>query len=404
MRALYVSFDGLLEPLGYSQVVRVVKGLAGRGADYHILSMERVQDLERTTEVGALRAELAAAGVGWTALDYTTGGTRRAAVGNLLRAGAAVRRLGRDRDLVHARSYLAATLAAGLAPVRRPKLLFDTRGLWFDERRAQGRWFANDWVFGGAKRLERTLYGRADAVVTLTELSAEDVRAGRMGPLRAAAPVMAIPTAVDFEAFDVAHRAEAKAFLRDRWPEVGAGPVLGFVGSVNSWYKVDEALQLFAGVLARRPDARLVTLSAAHDEIRRRLEALGVPSAAILCTRAEHRDMPRWVAALDWGFLLLGASEAKRASMPTKLGEFFAAGVRPIHYGCNDEVGEWVARTGSGFSLPGLATQDLEAAADAIAAATRPEAERSEARSRAETHFSLSSAVDRYADILDRLG
>ena len=39
MRILYVTADGLLEPLGFSQVVRVVEGLVRRGLRYDILSL-----------------------------------------------------------------------------------------------------------------------------------------------------------------------------------------------------------------------------------------------------------------------------------------------------------------------------------------------------------------------------
>lgn len=402
MKCVYVSLDGLLEPLGYSQVVRLVTRLAGRGFEYRILSLEKPEDLADEARRTQLRGELEAAGVSWDALGYDGRGTKRAAAGNALRMARSLARSARRADLIHARSYLPATIAAGLSPRGAPKLLFDTRGLWFDEKRVQAG-PASARIFAGAKRLEHLLYRRADGVVTLTELSAEDVRAGRLGPRRAGRPVVAIPTAVDFDAFDLRHRPTARAQLRARWPGVGDGPVFGFVGSVNVWYRTHEALQLFSEIHRRRKDARLVVLSAQHKEIARKLEELRVPAEATLTTRAHHDEMSLWVAALDWGFLLLEASPAKRASMPTKLGEFLASGVRPIHYGCNSEVGDWVKSTGSGMSLPGLSPSDLSAAVEEILSNPTDSELLVRARQGARDHFSLGSAVERYAGLLGAL-
>src|SRR5262249_17875697 len=110
-----------------------------------------------------------------------------------------------------------------------------------------------------------------------------------------------------------------------------------------------------------------------------------------------------YIASLDWGMLLLAETFAKRASMPTKLGEFLAAGVRPIHYGCNPEVGHWVRRTGSGLSLPDLDDDTLERTARSVASATGDANVLSSARDIAEQHFSLRGALARYASLIRSL-
>lgn len=120
---------------------------------------------------------------------------------------------------------------------------------------------------------------------------------------------------------------------------------------------------------------------------------------------------------MDWGFLLLRPDAAKAASMPAKLAEFFAAGVRPIHYGCNDEVGAWVRRGASGLSLSSVDGRCLDEAAAYIAAdgpppdaatppGPRPPADHvlatlEAARARTEAHFSIVSGATRYAQLFD---
>ena len=55
---LYVTFDGLLQPLGRSQVVRYLERLSDRGWQFCILSLERAQDLADSERVAALEAKL----------------------------------------------------------------------------------------------------------------------------------------------------------------------------------------------------------------------------------------------------------------------------------------------------------------------------------------------------------
>ena len=55
---LYVTSDGLLESLGFSQVVRVIEGLAARGWQYQVLSLEKPADLQRVDRVRAVESIL----------------------------------------------------------------------------------------------------------------------------------------------------------------------------------------------------------------------------------------------------------------------------------------------------------------------------------------------------------
>jgi hypothetical protein len=86
--------------------------------------------------------------------------------------------------------------------------------------------------------------------------------------------------------------------------------------------------------------------------------------------------------------------------MPTKLAEFFAVGVRPLHYGCNSEVADWVRRVGTGLVLDSLAESELARAARFAVDSHHDAAVLSAGRERAEPHFSLRAGLDRYEALL----
>jgi hypothetical protein len=156
-------------------------------------------------------------------------------------------------------------------------------------------------------------------------------------------------------------------------------------------------------VQRRRAAAHLLCVTRQADAMAQALAAHGVAPESYTLAAAPHDQVAHWMHATDWGFLLLRETFAKRAAMPTKLAEFLATGVRPIHHGCNAEVGDWVRRCGSGYPLPALAPSELERAAEAVAHAPRDPAALRAARERARPHFSLASGIDRYDALLATL-
>ena len=66
---LYISYDGMLEPLGQSQVLAYLERLA-EGHPIHLISFEKAEDWARLSERQALSARIAAAGIAWHPLRY----------------------------------------------------------------------------------------------------------------------------------------------------------------------------------------------------------------------------------------------------------------------------------------------------------------------------------------------
>ncbi len=378
MSIVYLSFDGALEALGESQVVRPLVALAARGFGITLLTLEKPRDLARAPE---LSARLARAGIRWRHAEFAEQGRFG---GNLVRLA----KLALDEKratLLHARSLQAAAAALVVQRTLRARLVFDTRAFWSAQRRAQGS--LSGWRFGVALGVERAAYRMADAVVMLTELGVSEVEAGAFGAVRGI--VRCIPTLTDERAFTLARRVgEVPALVRD------AGLVLGFTGSVNADYLVDESLALWQRVARARPDAVLLALSPHEQALRARFTALGIDTARVVFASAPYADMARWLSWVDWGFLMLRDDPSKRASMPTKLGELLLSGVRPIHHGCNAEVGAWVAKTGTGFSVR---LDDLDAAAQRLL--SDDFAPLARGRELALQHFSLSHGVKAYAEL-----
>ncbi len=395
---LYISYDGALQPLGYSQIVRPLLGLSQLGFRYVLLSFERVQDLQNLEHKAQVAKALSDAGIDWHPQPYLTPGPKAAtknAANGARRTLSLCRRYG--VRLVHARGYQPAAFGWLAKKALSTPYLFDFRGYWIDERAESGRWFKRPRIYAGAKFAERALYQEAAGAVSLTQLGIDDLRSAQLGAWPQSRPAVVITTCVDFERFGLrAPRPESLAPLSDKL-------VLGFVGSVNPSYQVDESLALFAAVARRREDAHLLCLTGQPQVLTERLRAAKIPAAQSTVRSVPHTQIADWLPHIDWGLLLLNSSFAKRASMPTKLGEFLASGVRPIHHGCNEEVGDWVRKAGSGLSLERTDPASIEAAADRVADSDGQWGSQAKAREVAETHFSLARGIEAYAALLRQL-
>ncbi|HKJ00992.1 MAG TPA: glycosyltransferase, partial [Longimicrobiales bacterium] len=303
---LYVSYDGLLEPLGASQILPYVRHLRGRGVSLEILSFEKAE-----TDGGGRRARLgrrlAEDGIGWTPLRYHGRPTLPATAWDVLAGRRHVRRWAVElrsrgrRGLVHARGYLPGLMglegkAAGA------RLLFDMRGFWVDERIHGGYWTPT----GAQARIGRWIEGRvlrgADHLVVLTRKSTERLPELAGGPHP---PYVVIPTCVDLERFVPAPAPEARRAELG----VGAGPVLLHVGTLSGWYDGPRTLEVARGFVDRTGGS-FVVLTRDGDEVRRLCAGVGLDP---LVRFVQPEDMPRWLQAADAGLALLRPSSSEDA-------------------------------------------------------------------------------------------
>ncbi len=316
VRVLYITYDGVLEPLGQSQVLAYLRKLA-RDHTVHLLSWEKAQDWAETSRREGLQRELRAHGIRWTALRYHKRPTALATAwdisAGLLTGG--VTALRHDIAVVHARSYVPAVIALGLKRLTGSRFLFDMRGFWADERVDGGLWPAGSRLYRTAKWFERRFLGSAEAVVSLTQAGV-DALGEPPFPAQRLQLVEVIRTCADLSRFHPRPRAEGRPFT------------LAWVGSVGTWYLFEPALTAFRLLQLQRPDARLLILNRGeHAHIRERLAAHGVPDARVELKALPHDEVPQAMAAADAGVFFVKPAFSKRASAPTKMGEFLGSGV-----------------------------------------------------------------------------
>jgi glycosyltransferase involved in cell wall biosynthesis len=322
LRALYICYLSLDDPLVHTQVLAYLRGLAAAGHEIHLLTFE-TRRLHRSRR-RQLRSSLADDGIRWHGLRYHKRPSLPATIldvllGALYTTGIAIRH---NLDVLHARSHVPAAMAMiaqRLLRRRRLSLIFDVRGLMADEYVDAGRWRPGGVPFRITKWVERVALRRADGVVVLTERIRHRLFGGGKTP-----SVFVIPCCADLDALEhaSADRARVRAELGLR-----EGVVMTYVGKFGGWYMADRMAEFFAVSQKLFAELHFLILTQSDRiEIERDLQRHGADGRYTIAS-APPEQIGSYLAAADLGISFITPAPSKASSSPTKIGEYLGAGL-----------------------------------------------------------------------------
>lgn len=403
MGSLYISHTGMSEPLGRSQVIPYLQGLARAGWRIDVVGFE--PSTATADEIADAEATLARDGIQY---HWTRRSTSHSLPTKLLEStrafAALLARAARRRPrIVHARSYLPAAVARAVAQlIPGARFIFDCRGLLGDEYVDAGHWRRDSLRYRLLKAAERELFGRADAVVVLTDR----VRRWLVDEAHLvadAAAIDVIPCCTDLErfAFDGAARTRVRG-------ELGAADrlVLAYSGTLGSWYREAEIATLFAAVRRRRPALLAVFTRSASDRLRAELRRRDVADSDVVIRAVGASEMPAMLSAADAAVSFIDPCFSKIASSPVKVPEYLAVGLPVVaNRGIGDQDALMQQFPQSFIDAGAMTDNELAAAADRVAALPPlDDLGRKKQRAIAEEHFSLDRVgVARYRALYHRL-
>jgi len=390
---LYLSYTGMLEPLGRSQVLSYLSRLS-EFYKFTLVSFEKSDDLADQDAVASLRAECEAFGIDWRPQIYHQHPRSLATTWDLLLLIRQIFKVffQKRASVVHCRSYIPAIAAWLCAKVTKTPFIFDMRALWPDEMVTAGRLRRKSLTYRALVWIERRLLRRAAKVVSLTQAAVDHLLL--IYPELPASKFEVITTCADIERFNVPPKQSSGMTLEHRHPFV-----VGTMGTLLSgWFYLDSFFRFFEAVKEIRPDAvaSIVTRDD-HAQIFRAAEDVGVDCGDLRVTSARPEDMPAALAKMDLGVMFY-APDIGRA--PTRLGEFLAVGVPVVgntRIGDLDllieeyRVGVVVDDVWDSSALAAAASEMLENYDEILASGA--------CRYAAEDYFSADSGADKYRKI-----
>jgi len=387
MSVLYISYDGMLEPLGQSQVLAYLKHLVA-DRPIHLISFEKAGDWANVAERKRIARDISGAGIVWHPLHYHKVPSVLATAFDIMQCiivgvWLCVRY---KIKIIHARSYVSSIIALTLKKLFNVKYIFDMRGFWADERIDGGLWPKDGSMYRVAKWFEKRFLLNADRVVSLTNAAIDEMKS--FGYLQGSMPIFeTITTCTDLDVFNYSNATSKR--------ENESQPfTLGYVGSVGVWYLFDETLSCFKELQRQVPEARLHILNRGdHDYITKRISESGISADSVLLEVADHAGVAKAMQNMDAGIFIIKPAYSKIASAPTKLGEFLGCGVPCLGNANVGDIADIIVGEKVGVVLSSFDADSIRVAVEELVCLTKQEGIKAHCRDVALRYFSLKEGV-----------
>ena len=337
---LYVSYDGMTDSLGQSQVIPYLTVLSKNGYEIHILSAEKPDAYAKRKDfIGKLLSDN---NIQWHPVPYTKKPPIVSTIKDVFRMKKEARRLHRlyNFGIIHCRSYISAFVGVYMKRKFGTKFIFDMRGFYADERVDGKLWNRSNPIYNAVykyfKRKENLFFTQADHTISLTYAGRDIIHtfAGLEN-----IPIEVIPCCADTDLFDF-HKTDIGkvAQLREKLGFAESDFVVTYLGSIGTWYMADEMMHFFKFLKDSRPNARFLFISRDNPQIIHALcDKYGVARDCITVEPADRENVPAMIALGNVSLFFIKPVFSKKASSPTKLAELLGMGMPVI---CNGDVGD----------------------------------------------------------------
>jgi len=344
----------MTDPLGQSQVIPYLTGLTQHGHSFHLISCDKPERYANRKDF--IHQWLTDYPIVWHSLPYTKKPPVLSTIKDIRKMKQLAKTLHKQHhfDLVHCRSYISALVGLYLKKKYGIKFVFDMRGLWADERVDGGLWKLSNplykTVYKYFKRKEKQFLKHADYTISLTENAKQEILSWN-GMQKI--PVQVIPCCADITHFNPANLNEQdKIQLKQKLNIQPNQTVIGYLGSLGTWYMLDEMLAWFKVFLSYRPDAVFLFITPDHPElVHQKATNLNIEKDKIIVREAKREEVPLYLSLLNASLFFIKPTYSKKGTSPTKQGELMGMNIPIV---CNTGIGDVdsiVQKTNSGVLI-----------------------------------------------------
>lgn len=320
---LYITFDGLSDPLGQSQILPYLMGIAKKGYHIHILSCEKKSRLEKEEpNILDLIKDLP---ISWQHINYDENGNSFSRFSYIkhLEKLANQTRVRNNIQLIHCRSYLASLIGLKFKLKHKVPFVFDMRGFWADERIDGGIWQKNNVIhrlfYKYFKKKEKQFIEKSDAIVSLTHAGLQEIHKQYAIP-NLSDKTTIIPCCTNVLLF--------KPEINNTRTVSGIAEndhVIVYAGSIGTWYYTKEMIDCVIEWQKHIPNIKLLVLTKDTEELNNILSAYSdKQKSLIVSASASYKEMPSYLAIAKASMFFIKPAYSKIASSPTKMAECWA--------------------------------------------------------------------------------
>lgn len=404
-KILFISYDGMTDPLGQSQVLPYLQGLSKHGYKIFLLSCEKEAVFAKNKSV--IDKLVADANIEWFPINYTKNPPVFSTLYDIIKLRKAAKKIHTKYalDMVHTRPGVPALVGLWMKQKFGIKFLNDIREFYADSRVEGNMWKLSNplykVVYNFFKRKETQAVAVNDGIVCLTYAAEKIIQ--QWPEFKKNTPLEVIPCSADLDLFNVANiNKDAQATLRKELNITTQDFIITYLGSIGGWYLTDEMLDFCKTLSDKIPAAKFLFISPhRHDEIIAAADKHNLAAEKIITKKASRKEVPLLLSLSNFSIFFIKPCYSKQSSSPTKHGEIMAMGIPLITNSGVGDVQTIVEQYHSGIVINEFTAAAYETAAKKIAAGNNWNV--SEIRKGAEEFYSLQSAIEKYNRIYSNI-
>jgi glycosyltransferase involved in cell wall biosynthesis len=391
---LYLSRNGLLEPLGQSQVFAYLRGLS---QDYNItlITYEKDEDWADKARLQKARTDCKDLGIRWLPQHFRRWPKIVAPAFSMIRMVWLVRREVRRRGirLIHARSNIPAATALAVSWITGVPFLFDLRSLFPEELITARRMRRGSFLHRAIIWAERVCLAKSAAVISQTHVAVNHLKSVYPTELKNQRLVM-IPTCADLDRF-------SPPLDRPSGPTVH-----GCIGTILSgWFRTDWLAAWLSAVAQDDTDARfdIVTRDDA-DRVRVALDPMNKFGDRLMIGPRPSEEMPAAVRGHDLTVMFYAGGEVSELGRsPTRMAEVLGCGLPVVANEGVGDVADIIRRYNVGVVVKDGSYAAMMVALDELKELRSDPDLPSRCRKAAEEVFSLQAGTEAYRKLYAKI-
>ena len=404
-KILFISYDGMTDPLGQSQVIPYLQGLSKAGFKIFLISCEKKQVYLQNKKF--IQSILDDSKITWIPLNYTKKPPVLSTLLDIYKLRNAAKKIHRKNklDMVHTRPGIPALVGLWMKKTLGIKFLNDIREFYADSRVEGGMWNTKIpmyvSIYNFFKKKEAEAVAKSDGIVCLTYTAESIIKEWK--EYKAEIPLEVIPCSADLQLFDPATiNEQEKDNLKKELNISKDDFIISYLGSVGGWYLIDEMMQFCKLLSDKIPATKLLFISPhRHEEIKIAAEKFGIKANKIITKKASRQQVPLLLALSQYSVFFIRPCYSKQSSSPTKHGEIMAMGIPLITNSGVGDVETIVDRYHSGIVIQEFTQEEFNRASLQIAAGEYYDQEG--IRLGAQAFYSLQTAIEKYISMYNRI-
>ena len=398
-KVVFLSYDGITDPLGQSQILPYLFGISSeKNYKITIVSFEKTNNYLQNRDI--ILNKLAKNNVDWTHLKYTKYPPIFSTLLDVYKLRKALNKLKNKKvDLIHCRSYITTLVALGFKKKYKVPFIFDMRGFYADERVDGKIWSLDNFIYKKIynyfKSKEKEFLQFSDYTVSLTESGKNEILSWNLSNQ---SKIKVIPCCTDenlFQPKNIKNFRRELGFNKDDF-------IISYVGSIGTWYMLDEMLDFFKCLQKQKTNAKFFFITKDNPQlILEKLKSKKIDISSIKIKSSSREMMPSYIALSNFSIFFILPVFSKKASSPTKMGEIMNLGIPII---CNSGVGdvdEIMEKSMPELLVKGLSKKAYERVVNLITNNYTPNTKKIIDTSH--NYYSLEKGVEKYKEVYQEI-